>query len=106
MYRYHDSRHHAGQHIAEDSAARDNLQQKTMELIEELHDAETNCVCEQCQARTSQLGGTLTQTTLLVIKSHVIGFRTETANVMNRGAMFHPTAGKQARHISYTKGKM
>ena len=68
------------------------------------------CVSEQCQARTSQLDGTLTQnawkTTLLVMKSHVKGFRTETANVMNRGAMFPPTAGRQASHISDTKGRM
>ena len=48
MCRYHDSLRHqradAGQRIAEDSAARDNLQQKTMELTEELHEAE-NPVC-------------------------------------------------------------
>ena len=100
MYRNHDSLRHqradAGQRITEDS--------------EELHKAETACVSEQCQARTSQLDGTLTQnawqTTLLVIKSHVKGFWTKTANVMNRGAMFPPTAGKQASHISDTKGRM
>ena len=34
------------------------------------------------------------QTTLPVIKSHVKGFRTETANVMNRGAVFPPTSEK------------
>ena len=94
----------------EGSAARDALQQKRMELTGELHETEIACVSEQCQARTSRLDGTLTQnawqTTLLVIKSHVKEFRTETANVMNRGTMFPLTAGRQASHISDTKGRM
>ena len=51
MYRDHDS-------AAEDSAARDNLQQKTMGLVEELHEADIACVCEQCQARAPQWDGT------------------------------------------------
>ena len=34
----------AGQRMSEDSAARDTLQQKTMELTEELDEAKTACV--------------------------------------------------------------
>ena len=34
----------AGQRMSEDSAACDNLQQKTMELTEKLHEAEAACV--------------------------------------------------------------
>ena len=51
----------ARQGMSEGSAARDALQQWRMELTEELHKAEIACVSEQCQARTSQLDGTLTQ---------------------------------------------
>ena len=51
----------ARQRMSEGSAARDALQQWRMELTEELHKAEIACVSEQCQARTSQLDGTLTQ---------------------------------------------
>ena len=62
MSRSHDSLRHqradAGQRMSEDSDARDNLQQKTMELTEELHEAETACVC---QTRTSRWDGTLVQ---------------------------------------------
>ena len=84
-------------------------------------------VFEQFQARTSQWDGSLAQSawqlTLLVETMWVVmsfhgedsfsltaqdqitrqGFRTETANVMNRGAVFPPTSGRQAAEANGKK---
>ena len=111
MYGYQDSLRHqcadAGQRMAEDSAARDNLQQKTMELIEELHEAETAYVCEQCQARTSQLDGSLTQNAWKTSScDHIARPRIPDGNSQRdeSGRDVLPTAGRQASHISDTEG--
>ena len=77
----------AGQLMSKKNAARDTLQRKRVELNEN-----STSVCEQCQPRTAQCDGTLTQnawqTTFLGIKSHVKEFWTAAANEMNRSATF------------------